>query len=150
MDRERILSLLGILKESSALELSVKEGDLYVRLRRPALPVAAAPVREETEANGLPAISLGMAIATPEVAEGAVAVTARLVGFFHRGNGPDSEPLVALGDQVKAGQTIGTIESLRQITAVTAPGAGTVAEIVAEEHQPVQFGDLLFVLRPGA
>ena len=39
-------------------------------------------------------------------------------------------------------------KSLRQMTAVTAPVAGTVIEILAQEHQPVQFGDVLILLQP--
>lgn len=143
MDRERILSLLGLLKSSSAAELAVGEGEFYVRLRRhvspPATPEARAAAEVVMSAEPAPAVT----------AEGdTVVVRARLVGFFHRGQGPEAEPLVEVGDRVEAGQTIGTIESLRQITAVTAPTAGTVVEIVAEEHQPVQFGDALIVLKP--
>ena len=138
MDRQRILHLLDLLKSSGAAELAVKEGDCYVRLRRepeaPPAAVAAPPAP-------------GMAVAAGP-AEKTVVVSARLVGFFHPGQGPDSEPLVKVGDRVRPGQTIGTIESLRQVTAVTAPVAGTVVEIVATEHQPVQFGDALIILHP--
>ena len=142
MDRPRILNLLELLKSSSAAELAVQEGASYVRLRR--RPPAPGPA--------LPAVP-GMAVSAeaslaPGRAGGHVVVTARLVGFFHRGQGPDAEPLVAVGDCVRPGQTIGTIESLRQMTAVTAPGAGRVLEIVATEHQPVQFGDALIILEP--
>ena len=138
VDRERILNLVAVLKSSSALELAVKEGEVYVRVRRPAAPAAALP------SAALAATAGGSSTGNPSL----VPVTARLVGFFHPGQGPDSEPLVKVGDQVRQGQTIATIESLRQITAVTAPVTGTVAEIVAEARQPVQFGDVLILLQP--
>ncbi len=143
MDRDRILSLLGLLKSSSAAELAVGEGDFYVRLRRQAPPVAGPEAR-----GGAAAAIAGEPGPAAARDENTVVVRARLVGFFHRGQGPEAEPLVEVGDRVEAGQTIGTIESLRQITAVTAPTAGTVVEVVAEEHQPVQFGDALIVLKP--
>jgi len=142
MDRDRILSLLGLLKSSSAAELAVGEGDFYVRLRRQMPP--GPPSSGAT--TGQAAVAAEPGPAAP--AEDTLVVRARLVGFFHRGQGPETEPLVEVGDRVEAGQTIGTIESLRQITAVTAPVSGTVVEIVAEEHQPVQFGDALIVLKP--
>jgi acetyl-CoA carboxylase biotin carboxyl carrier protein len=143
MDRDRILSLLGLLKSSSAAELAVGEGEFYVRLRRqmPPGPPSSGATTGQTTVSAEP----GPATAP---AEDTLVVRARLVGFFHRGQGPETEPLVEVGDRVEAGQTIGTIESLRQITAVTAPVSGTVVEIVAEEHQPVQFGDALIVLKP--
>jgi acetyl-CoA carboxylase biotin carboxyl carrier protein len=144
MDRPRILKLLELLKSSSAAELAVQEGDSYVRLRRLAPP--AAPTAPAVSG---PAVSAEAAVA-PGAAEGQVVVTARLVGFFHLGQGPDAEPLVRVGARVRPGQTLGTIESLRQITAVAAPVAGTVLEILATEHQPVQFGDALIILEPAA
>jgi acetyl-CoA carboxylase biotin carboxyl carrier protein len=146
MDRPRILNLLELLKSSSAAELAVQEGESYVRLRRrPPAPAPAPPAVPGMAVSAEGALAPGLA---PGLADGRVVVTARLVGFFHRGQGPDAEPLVAVGDCVRPGQTIGTIESLRQMTAVTAPGAGTVLEIVATEHQPVQFGDALIILEP--
>jgi biotin carboxyl carrier protein len=140
VDRQRILNLVSVLKSSSAQELAVKEGDVYVRVRRsPAQTViATAPC----------AVATAQAPAPSTANNNLVPVTARLVGFFHPGRGPDSEPLVKAGDRVRQGQTIATIESLRQITAVTAPVAGTVAEIVAEPRQPVQFGDVLVLIEP--
>jgi acetyl-CoA carboxylase biotin carboxyl carrier protein len=145
MDRPRILNLLELLKSSSAAELAVREGDAYVRLRRlPPAPVPPAPAVPGMAVSAEPATP-GLA---PGLAEGRLVVIARLVGFFHRGQGPDADPLVAVGDTVSPGQTIGTIESLRQITAVSAPVAGTVVEIVAAEHQPVQYGDVLIILEP--
>ena len=139
MDRDRILELVAVLKSSTALELAVKEGDGYVRLRRPAPSATAAQT-----AAGCAAVSAP----PPDPNHGLVRVVARVVGFFHPGQGPEGAPLVKVGDKVKQGQTIATIESLRQITAVTAPSAGKVVEIVAEPRQPVQFGDVLLILQP--
>ena len=141
MDRERILNLLELLKSSSAQELAVREGDSYIRLRRAAAPAAAA---QPVPAGANPSANASVTAS----AQATVPVTARLVGFFHPGRGPDGEPLVKVGDRVQQGRTIATIESLRQITAVTAPSAGVVREIVAEAGQPVQYGDVLIILEP--
>ena len=141
MDRERILNLLELLKSSSAQELAVREGDSYIRLRRAGAPVAAP---QPVPAGANPSADASVTAAAPAT----LPVTARLVGFFHPGQGPDSEPLVKVGERVRQGQTIATIESLRQITAVTAPSAGVVREIVAEAGQPVQYGDVLIILEP--
>jgi acetyl-CoA carboxylase biotin carboxyl carrier protein len=141
MDRERIVNLVQVLKSSTALELAVREGDNYVRVRRFA---AAAP----PAAGSAPGATPATATSPATLATGTVAVTARLVGFFHPGQGPEGEPLVQVGDQVQQGQTVATIESLRQITAVPSPVSGTVLEIVAEPRQPVQFGDVLMLLQP--
>jgi acetyl-CoA carboxylase biotin carboxyl carrier protein len=142
MDRERIVNLIEVLQASTAMELAVKEGDSYVRVRRfsaPPAPLCTTP--------GAAPLANGNGVAAAPAAT-TVPVTARLVGFFHPGQGPEGPPLVEVGDRVQQGQTVATIESLRQITAVTAPVSGMVVEIVAEPRQPVQFGDVLILLQP--
>ncbi len=147
MDRERIKQLIGMLNSSSAAELEVREGDLRVRLRKrdgtqqPA--EAAAPAPQVPEASGSQADA-------EESLEDATIVTAHLVGLFHRGTGPKAEPLAQVGDDVVAGQSLGTIEALRNFTEVTSPLDGTVVRIIAEDGAPVQFGDPLLAIRPQA
>lgn len=142
MDRERIENLLEILKSSTAQEIAVREGDQYIRLRREA-PVAGSGAEDSAEAA-----APGVPGPVPPGEAPPVLVTARLVGLFHRGEQPDGEPLVEVGDRVTEGQRIATIESLRQLTGVTAPVNGTVLEIAAEENQAVEYGHVLLVLSP--
>ncbi|MEN6301759.1 MAG: biotin/lipoyl-containing protein [Armatimonadia bacterium] len=147
IDRERVLELLEVLKGSSAGEISVKEGDTTIRLMRMVTPVVAeapeAPVAAPTAATG-------KAAGGPEMSpEGRVTVKARVVGLFYRGKLPGGEPLVQVGDQVKEGQALGSVEVLRKPTEVVSPVSGTVVEVLAEDGHGVQYGDTLFVIEVG-
>lgn len=144
MDRKRIENLLEILKSSAAQELAVREADQYIRLRRE----APRPRPASSEETGAPPVASTTSAFSAAPGQEQVLITARLVGFFHRGEQPGAEPLVEVGDRVTEGQRIATVESLRQITAVTAPVKGTVVEIVAEENQAVEYGHVLIVLKP--
>jgi acetyl-CoA carboxylase biotin carboxyl carrier protein len=146
MDRERILELLEHLRNSSAAELAVREDDRYVRLRR--RTVTTPPEHEVVPLTFIPGGNGEPAVAVEPAAADLVPVTARLVGFFHRGSRPGEEALVDVGSEIAEGKTIATIDSLRQATAVTAPLSGTVVEVLAEEGQAVQYGDVLFKIRP--
>lgn len=148
MDRERIRELIDILKSSGAGEIQVREGDFRVRLRKRVDGAVAA----EATVNALggdesccPAVEKP----EPEVSQH-VEVRSQLVGLFHRGRGPGAEPLAQAGDQVSAGQLIGTIEALRNFTDVTSPMDGTVVQVIAEDGQPVQYGDPLLAIKPSA
>jgi len=147
MDRERIKQLIDMLNSSSAAELEVREGDLRIRLRKregtqqPAETASRIPdTAEESRSE----------VSAEESLEDATIVTAHLVGLFHRGSGPSAEPLAQVGDDVAQGQSIGTIEALRNFTEVTSPVDGTVVCIIAEDGAPVQFGDPLLAIRPKA
>jgi acetyl-CoA carboxylase biotin carboxyl carrier protein len=75
-------------------------------------------------------------------------VTAPLVGRFHVGAKPGAKPLVAVGDVVRQGQTIGSIETLNVFNEVEACIGGRVAEVHVAEGQPVEYGQLLITIQP--
>jgi pyruvate carboxylase len=58
--------------------------------------------------------------------------------------------LVAMGDRVKAGQLVGTIESLNVFNEVEAAVAGRVVEIFVQDGQPVEYGQLLMTIDSSA
>jgi len=152
IDRDAVRRVIDLLNESGAGEIEIDDGELSVRVRRPAL--AAAPVTPPVE--GLEAEEPATAPAEAgETAPGRPAgpgeqlehVTAGLVGLFHHGRAPDEEPLVSVGDEVGSGQVIGTIEALRKLTDVVAPCDGVVTEVLVDDGEAVQYGDRLFAIR---
>lgn len=153
LDCERITELVGLLKASSAAELTVQENGVTIRLVR-ALPESLTAATAEpvvTVANGeAPAVvvsPLEAAAAAAPVPE-AVTVKSRFVGLFYPGKEPGGPPLVELGQEVAEGQVLGVVEVLRKPMNVTSPVAGVLSEVVAEEGAPVQYGDALFLISP--
>jgi acetyl-CoA carboxylase biotin carboxyl carrier protein len=85
-------------------------------------PAAAAPVAS------------GREIASP------------MVGTFYRKPSPDAPSFVNVGDTVSVGQTLCIIEAMKVMNEIKAEISGTVTAVVAEDGNPVQFGDVLFRL----
>lgn len=142
IDRARVLQIIDLLKQSSSAELTVGEGDSYVRVQRgPAL----APVPLPDTRSDDPLAAGGVPVGAP-VPDDAV-VRAKLVGRFYRGKGPGQPPLVTIGQRVDEGQIIATVESLGKLTGVSATEAGDVIEFLSEEGAAVQFGDALVRVR---
>lgn len=73
-------------------------------------------------------------------------VVAPLVGIFHSWARPRGGALVAVGDRVKAGQLVATIQSLNVMNEVEAPVAGRVIEILVQDGQAVEYGQQLMVI----
>jgi acetyl-CoA carboxylase biotin carboxyl carrier protein len=94
--------------------------------------------------------------AVPQQAEGASttspaenkfhAVVAPLVGIFHPWAKPRGKALVAVGDKVKTGQLIGSIQALNVIYEVEASASGHVVEILVQDGQPVEYGQQLLLI----
>ncbi len=73
-------------------------------------------------------------------------VTAPLVGIFHTWGKPKGRPLIAVGDRVKVGQRVGTIQSLNVMNEVESLVAGRVVELLVQDGQAVEYGQQLVVI----
>lgn len=83
---------------------------------------------------------------TGNAAETKHTVIAPLVGIFHSWGKPNGKPLVAVGDRIKVGQLVGTIQSLNVLNEVESTVAGRVAEIFVRDGQPVEYGQQLLAI----
>lgn len=153
IDRDAVQRVIDLLTGSQAAEIEVEDGETGIRVLRAPTPApepeAVAEPRESSvelaEEHGPGPLE---AEEIPEEPAGRVEyVTAGLVGLFHHGRSPDDEPMVAEGDEVAAGQVIGTIEALRKLTDVIAPVDGVIEELLVADGESVQFGDRLFAIR---
>jgi acetyl-CoA carboxylase biotin carboxyl carrier protein len=108
-----------------------------------AAPVAAAPAAAAPVAA--PAAAAAPVAAAP-AAEG-VEITSPMVGTFYRKPAPDAPSFVDVGTTVSEGQTLCIIEAMKVMNEIKAEKSGTICAVVAEEGNPVQFGDVLFRIK---
>jgi len=157
LDRVAVQRVIDLLKDSTAQELEVDDGEVSVRVRRAdtsAAPVAmAAPGADAVlEQPALASEPPADADATGDQPDDAPVshILARKVGLFHWGARPDAEALVTVGTKVREDQVVATIESLRKLTEVTSPFDGEIVEILVDDAEPVHYGQKLFAVRGGA
>ncbi|KIQ96364.1 acetyl-CoA carboxylase biotin carboxyl carrier protein [Lysobacter sp. A03] len=153
MDLRKIKKLIDLLEESNLAEIEIKEGEESVRLARsprgtvmaPAAqpPVAAPPPMPM--ASPVEAATGGSVTAGSELPDGHV-VRAPMVGTFYASPSPDKPAFVTVGQTVTAGETIGIIEAMKMFNPIEADASGTVVKVVAENGQPVEFDQPLFVI----
>ena len=71
-----------------------------------------------------------------------------MVGVFYRAPNPGAPAFVDIGDTVVPGQTLCVLEAMKLFNELKADVAGIVAQIHAENAQPVEYGQLLFEIEP--
>ena len=69
-----------------------------------------------------------------------------MVGTFYRSSSPGANPFVEVGTVVKEGQTICIIEAMKILNEIEADKSGTIAQILGENGQAVEYGQPLFVI----
>ena len=70
-----------------------------------------------------------------------------MVGTFYRSASPDSAPFVDVGKSVTEDAVVCIIEAMKVMNEIKAETSGIIAEVVAENGKPVQFGQVLFRVR---
>ncbi|KAA9131630.1 acetyl-CoA carboxylase biotin carboxyl carrier protein [Marinihelvus fidelis] len=152
MDIRKIKKLIELLEESSLSEIEIVEGEESLRISRavqaapvamPA-PVMAAPA--PAAAAPAPAADASAAGGEPELPEGQV-VRAPMVGTFYAASSPEAESFVSAGQTVAVGDTLCIIEAMKMFNQIESDFSGTVVAILAENGQPVEFDQPLFVIR---
>ncbi len=151
MDIRKIKKLIELVEESDISEIEIVEGKESVRIHRgPAAVQMAAPMM-------LPQMPMAPAALAPAPAEipppaeieagpAGTEFTSPMVGTFYSAPSPGSKPFVEVGDTVHAGTTLCIIEAMKILNQIEAETAGTVRAILAEDGQPVEFGEPLFVI----
>ncbi len=144
VDLRKLKTLIDLVQQSGIAELEITEGEERVRISRgvPApVPQAGAPAQPVTLA---PAPAAAPAAAEPEP-EGHV-IRSPMVGTFYRASAPGAKPFVEVGDTVKSGQTLCIIEAMKLLNEIETDRDGIVKAVLAENGQPVEYGEPLFIL----
>lgn len=143
-----VQDLADILDKTGLAELEYETETVAVRLSRVAgsAPVAAvastAPIAAPVVAP--PAEPPAPALDNPADHPGTI--TSPMVGTVYTAPEPDAPVFITEGATVKAGQTLFIVEAMKVMNPITAPQAGTVAKILVQNAQPVEFGEALVII----
>ena len=140
--RKNDLSVFEMEKEGFRLKLQKGAGEQTV-FSAPVLPqMLAAPVAAAPMASaGAPPA------AAPAPAEATREITSPMVGTFYRAASPESPPFIDVGQEVNEDTVVCIIEAMKVMNEIKAEVKGVIAEVVAENGKPVQFGQALFKVR---
>ena len=151
MDIRKVKKLIELLEESGVAEIEIHEGEESVRISRhmPGAPIAAAPMMMPAAVPvAAPAAAPPAAAASPaepEIPAGHT-VDSPMVGTFYRAASPGASAFVEVGSKVNVGDTLCIIEAMKMLNQIEADKAGTVAAILVENAEPVEYGQPLVVI----
>ena len=128
------LSVFEMEKDGFRLKLQKGAGEQTVFAQPPPAPTATPTAAANTPA----------AAAAPEKSAAVKDVLSPMVGTFYRAGSPEGTPFVDVGKEVSEETVVCIIEAMKVMNEIKAETKGVIAEIVAENGKPVQFGQVLF------
>ncbi|MEM6552403.1 MAG: acetyl-CoA carboxylase biotin carboxyl carrier protein [Planctomycetota bacterium] len=153
IDVKKLKALIELMANHDLTQMDLEDGAEKIKLRRgadgsvqpvvmPAAPPAAAP----------PPGAVPPAAAAPTASEEAPAATgptidSPMVGTFYSASSPDADAFVKVGDSVSADTVVCIVEAMKVFNEIKAETSGTVAEVLIENGQAVEFGQPLFRLK---
>lgn len=151
IDEKAIRKLAELLDETGLGEIEVVDGEQMIRVNK-----GGTVISGHAGGTGSVRFAGGSDPATPQpanteapstiVADHPGAVTSPMVGTAYMQSEPGAPPFVSKGASVNAGDTLLIIEAMKVLNPIKAHKAGTVTQILIENGQPVEFGDVLMVI----
>ncbi|MGK7889281.1 MAG: acetyl-CoA carboxylase biotin carboxyl carrier protein [Leptolyngbyaceae cyanobacterium] len=160
--------LLTTIDQTDIAELDLKSENWELSIRKLTQgavvvpPAAGVPVESPPQVPGPSAVAGATQVVVPTASSGPpvsppppmadrklVDVTSPMVGTFYRAPAPEEPPFVAVGDRIATGQTVCIIEAMKLMNELEAEVNGTIVELLVENAQPVEFGQVLMRVDPG-
>ncbi|MFO8009068.1 MAG: acetyl-CoA carboxylase biotin carboxyl carrier protein [Candidatus Brocadiia bacterium] len=154
---ERIRELIKIMADHDLAELEVEEPDLRVKICRTKAPVAfPAGVMNPSQLQNPPGYHPALQSpaepqaepAPPAREESLIEITSPMVGTFYRAPNPGAESYVSIGSEVDAEDVVCIIEAMKVMNEIKAEVEGTIVEILVQDTEPVEYGQVLFLVEP--
>ena len=133
--------MINLMNENGLTELEIEKEGLRIRLRKGAggaieqMTEIIQPQRAAAEQKPKP-------IEKKEMLE----IKAPMVGTFYRAPSPDANPYIEIGNTIKPGDVDCIIEAMKLMNEIKSEIRGKVVDIAVENGQPVEFGQVLFVV----
>lgn len=143
IDEDAIRKLAKLLDETNLTEIEITDEDKAIRVQRGGAQtiVASAPVMGAAAA---PSAAAPAAAAKADDHPGAV--KSPMVGTVYRQSEPGAAPFVEVGKKVNKGDTLLIVEAMKVMNPIKAPASGTVTQVLVNDGQPVEFGEVLVVI----
>ncbi|MGK7894898.1 MAG: acetyl-CoA carboxylase biotin carboxyl carrier protein [Xenococcus sp. (in: cyanobacteria)] len=162
VDFQEIRELISAIAKTDITELTLKSDDFELTLRKdsvlypsqaiaqevsptitetpPTVPLVESPTTETPEAPSSPPIDQKKLLD----------ITSPMVGTFYRAPAPDDPPFVDIGDRISQGQTVCILEAMKLMNELESEVSGQIVEILAQNGEPVEFGQVLMRVDPGS
>jgi acetyl-CoA carboxylase biotin carboxyl carrier protein len=158
---QELRELLGAIAQTDITELVLKNDDFELTVRKEkglvaVAPTAIAPQLVEAVPSTAPTPPETKTPPPPETStvltvddKKWVDITSPMVGTFYSAPAPDEDSFVAVGDRINKGDTVCIIEAMKLMNEIEGEVTGQVMEIMVQNGEPVEFGQVLMRVNPG-
>jgi acetyl-CoA carboxylase biotin carboxyl carrier protein len=153
LDLKEIKELIALMRKNDLSVFKMEKEGFKITLKKgtdfqPVITTTAAPVAfPAAPATTAATVSTPEAPAEPKETSNLREITSPMVGTFYASPSPDAPSFATVGQEVTEDTVVCIIEAMKVMNEIKAECRGVIAEVVAENGKPVQYGQVLFKVR---
>ena len=142
--------LMQMMAANDVTEIDIDDAGRKISLKRGVFvpPSQGSHFTAFSPANSKSPIPAAQSVEEDTPADNLIDITSPMVGTFYNAPSPDSDPFTALGEAINPQTVVCIVEAMKVMNEIKADCTGTVAEICIKNAQPVEFGQVLFRVKP--
>lgn len=144
---KEIKDMINLMNENGLTELEIEKEGVRIRLKKGSGGTFENTL-EEIPVKGVVAQRAEKAEAEKAKRSNAMEIKSPMVGTFYRAPSPEAPPHVNIGDTIDVGTVICIIEAMKLMNEIKSDIKGKIVDIQADNAEPVEFGQVLFVVEP--
>ena len=156
MDIKDIKGIVDLMKKNAVSEFEMEKGDFKIKLKRdsgkPSGAGAAGALMGQMTAVSPPAPAPVAPVqghsAAPQAALEGTEIKSPMIGTFYCKPSPDADTYVEVGTVVAPDTVVCIVEAMKVMNEIKAEAKGTIAEVLVEDGEPVEYGKPLFRIDP--
>ena len=141
IDKKIIQELSDYLKEFNLTEIEITEKDTKIKVSKNNVSISNQP---QVIPSSSPAAS--SAPTQAQNIKSGTEITSPIIGTAYHAPEPGGKKFVEIGKKIKKGDTVMIVEAMKTMNHVPSTFDGTVKEILVNDGQPVEFGQILIIL----
>ena len=142
--------LMQMMAANDVTEIDIDDSGRKISLKRGIFvpPSQGSPVAAFVPANSGGVVSAESSLEEDAPPDDLIDITSPMVGTFYTAPDPDTDPFTALGDTINANTVVCIVEAMKVMNEIKAECAGTIVELCVKNAEPVEFGQVMFRVKP--
>ncbi len=146
MNIKEIKEMIDLMNKNSIHEMEVERDGMKLKLKKTSSGITHQILDEKLAAS-----QISIQKEKPQIKEAkknTIEIKAPMVGTFYRSSSPEAGPFVEIGTVIDPGQVLCIIEAMKLMNEIKSDVKGKVVDILVENGNPIEFGQVLFLVEP--
>ena len=145
MNKKKIEEIIALMEKHNLSEIEVEEEGVRLHLKK---AHGSYEVIMPAEAPRHISLPKGESPEAKPAGKNFIEIKSPMVGTFYRAPSPDASPFVEIGSALKEGDVLCIIEAMKLMNEIKAEVKGKIADVLVENGDPIEFGQVLFLVEP--